>query len=170
MEVEDLTHSSPKDRHYVVDRKLGDIDFGDGVRGAKPPSDATFGLKFGDWSEPSDAAPNFYRLRVPQGGPSRFTSAFAQVLAARSASGPAVQSAASPPSWGRSPPSSPPSACGAHGSDERSRGAAAARLADENAGGFAPLGGAAAVHRFPGEDAEAKQAGARVDALDPGAG
>jgi hypothetical protein len=71
VEVEDLTHSGPNDRHYVVDRKSGDageIHFGDGVTGAKPPSGATFGLKFGDWSEPSGKAPGFYTLRVPDGG------------------------------------------------------------------------------------------------------
>ena len=64
VEVSSLTHSGPTDRHFVVDRKSGDageIRFGDGVTGAKPPGGATFGLKFGDRS-------GVYTLRVPHGG------------------------------------------------------------------------------------------------------
>lgn len=35
-EVEDLTASGPEDRHFVLDRSTGRVQFGDGVHGRRP--------------------------------------------------------------------------------------------------------------------------------------
>ncbi len=36
-EVEDLAQSGPDDRHYIIDRNLGHVQFGDGINGLSPP-------------------------------------------------------------------------------------------------------------------------------------
>jgi hypothetical protein len=39
--VDDLSESGPDDRHFVLDPETGEVRFGDGMHGAKPPTGST---------------------------------------------------------------------------------------------------------------------------------